>query len=96
MTPIRARTASGDGDDVVPADAGDAGVGAQQRGEDVDRRGLAGAVRSEQGEHAGGGDVEVERVEHELVTEGLGQPFELDGGGHEVTEVSERWTLIEA
>ena len=50
----------------------------------------------EQREHAGGGDVEVERVEHELVAEGLGQPFELDGGGHEVTEVSERWTLIEA
>ena len=26
----------------------------------------------------------------------LDEPFELDGGGHEVTEVSERWTLIEA
>ena len=68
------------GDDVVAGDAGDPGVRAQQRREDVDDRGLSGAVRAEQREDAAGRDVEVDAVEHDLVAEGLHEPFGLDGG----------------
>jgi hypothetical protein len=38
------------GDDVVPGDVDLAGIGAEQRGQDLDRRRLAGAVRPEQRE----------------------------------------------
>jgi hypothetical protein len=80
------------GDDVVPAHAGDAGVRAHERREDVDRRRLSRPVRSQQCEHTGGRDVEVEIREHAVLAEGLREPFELDGRGH---GVSERLTLME-
>ena len=50
-------------DDVVAEHAGAAGVGAQQRGEDADRRRLAGAVRAEDAVDAAAGDGEVHAVD---------------------------------
>ena len=74
VRPMAWRTPSGSRDDVVAADAGLAAVGGEEGGEDVDHGGLAGAVRSEQGEDGAFGDVEVDAVEHDLVAEGLAEP----------------------
>ena len=73
VTPIAARTASGSRGEVVAGDAQLAGVGADQRREDLDDRGLAGAVGPEQGEDGALGDVEVDAVEHDVVAERLAQ-----------------------
>ena len=54
-------------------------VGRDQRGEDVDRRRLAGTVGPEQGEHRSGGDVEVDPVEGDLLAVGLLEAAGLDG-----------------
>ena len=54
----------------------------EERGEDVDHGGLAGAVRAEQGEHAALGDLEVDAVEDDGVAEGLAQTGGGDGAGH--------------
>ncbi len=50
-------------------DRGGAGAGMRQRGEDAQRRALAGAIRAQEAEDAAGGHREVERVErqHTLV-----------------------------
>ena len=50
MTPIARAHPVGIGDDVVAGDADLAGVGRDQRGQDLHHRGLAGAVGAEQGE----------------------------------------------
>ena len=69
----RGAHAVGVGGDVVAGDGQLAGVGADQRREDLDHRGLAGAVGAEQGEDRPLGDVEVDVVEHEVVAERLAQ-----------------------
>ena len=51
------------GGDVVAGDPHGAAVGADQRGEDLDRCGLAGAVGAEQREDGAFGDVQVDAVE---------------------------------
>ena len=73
-TPMRWRTASGSGRrrrsrrrDAVPS------VGADERGEDADRRGLAGAVVAEQPEHRARRDVEVEVAQRPQVAEALAE-----------------------
>ncbi|CAM5578852.1 hypothetical protein SVIOM342S_02120 [Streptomyces violaceorubidus] len=56
-------------------------VGADEGGEDLDRGGLAGAVRSEQREHGPGRDAQVDAVEDGLVAVRLAQTHSGDGGG---------------
>ena len=73
VTPIAARTASGSRARSWPATRSVAGVGADEGGQDLDDRGLAGAVGAEQREDRSLGDVEVDAVEHEVVAEGLAQ-----------------------
>ena len=51
LSPMRRRTSSASARHVDAGDRGRAAVGAQQRGEDAHRRGLAGAVRAEQPAH---------------------------------------------
>ncbi len=55
-----------------------AGVGLQERGQDPDRGGLAGAVGPEQAEHGSGLDFKVHSVERLDVAEVLGQPVGRD------------------
>ena len=57
-----------------------AAVGADQGREDLDDRGLAGAVGAEQREDRALGDVEVDAVEHEVVAVGLAQAGRCDRG----------------
>ena len=59
------------GPQVMPPDLDLAGVGSEHRGEHVDGRRLAGAVRAEQGEDRSRGDLEVDPVEHDVVAVGL-------------------------
>jgi hypothetical protein len=58
--------------------AHDAGVSADQRREDVDDGGLAGAVGAEQREDRSLGDAQIDAVEHEVLAVGLAQ-----AGGHD-------------
>ena len=63
------------------------GIGAEQRGEDAHRGGLAGAVGSEQTDDGAIGDREIESVDGLDVAEVLDQPFGMDrsvcgGWGH--------------
>jgi hypothetical protein len=72
---------------VVTGDAGIATVGADQRGQDLHRRRLAGTVWTEQGEDRPLGDVQVDAVERRLLAERLAQAGCLqrrsnDRGGH--------------
>ena len=65
---------------VVAGDAGAAGVGARERGEDPDGGGLAGAVGPEQAEDGAGLDLEVEPVERaDVARVGLDEAVGLDG-----------------
>ena len=80
VTPIAARTASGSRARSCAGDAELAAVGADQGREDLDDRGLAGAVRAEQREDRALGDVEVDAVEHEVVAVGLAQAGRRDRG----------------
>ena len=84
---------SGLGHHVVPTDPGDAGVRTHQRRQDVHGRRLARSVRPEEGEDAGGRDVQVELVEHDLVAEGLRESFELDRGVHGDPFLSFGWPV---
>ena len=58
---------------VVAGDAHLSGVGLDQGRQDVHRRGLAGAVRPEQGEDRAGGDAQVDTVERDRVAERLAE-----------------------
>ena len=73
----------GSRDDVEPGDARRAGVGPDERREDVDGRRLARAVRPEQGEHRAAATCEVEAVEHLVFAESLAQ---ARGDGERVME----------
>ncbi len=73
MTPIAARIASGSRGQIVPGDAHLAAIGGDERGEDLHHRGLAGAVGAEQREDRPRGHVQVDAVEHHVVTERLAQ-----------------------
>ena len=75
---MRARTAGGVGDDVDAGDVRAAGGGEGERGEDADRRGLAGAVVAEQPEDGAGGDVEVEVAQRPEVAEALAESLRDD------------------
>ena len=69
--------------DVVPEDEASPGVGGEDRGQDTDRGGLAGAVGTEQAEDGALLDGEAHSVEGaHLPTEGLAQFVCLDGIGH--------------
>ncbi len=63
---------------VVTADPHLAAVGTEQCGQDVDHRGLAGAVRAEQREYRTFRDEKVDAVEHHLLAERLAQSADLD------------------
>ena len=67
-------------DDVEPEDRGATGVGLEDRGEDADGGGLAGAVGAEQSEDGAGGHGEVDAVEGVHVAEVLHQTLGEDGG----------------
>ncbi len=81
--------------EVVPGDLDVTGVGTDQRGQNLDRGGLPGAVRAEQCEDRSRWHVEIETVEHHLVTERLAQsgrgdrrPGWLDRHGFPFSRVS--------
>ena len=59
------------GPQVVSADLDLPGVGSEHRGEHVDGRRLAGAIRAEQREDRSGGDLEVDPVEDDVLAVGL-------------------------
>ena len=65
--------------DVEPGDPGDAVVGADERGEDADHGGLAGAVGPEQGVDGAGGHGEVDAAQDGVLAVGLRDPGDLDG-----------------
>ena len=65
---------------VEAEDAHVAGVGAAVAFEDLDERGLAGAVRAEQREHLAAADLEVDAVERLHAVVGLAQAADADGG----------------
>src|SRR6185503_4263354 len=65
--------------DVEAVDAGRAGVGLEQGGEDPHHRGLAGAVGAEQGEDASPRDVEVNAAQHLELAVRLLQPLYVNG-----------------
>src|SRR5207248_8377108 len=54
------------------------GVGLQQRGEDADRRGLAGPIRAEERKKAALLDLQVEPIERSNAPEVLDQAFGID------------------
>ena len=98
VTPISDAHALRIGPQVVPPDLDLAGVGSEHRGEHVDGRRLAGAVRAEQGEDRSRGDLEVDPVEHDVVAVGLpkaGGPNR--GGGHDRASATNagRWSDVE-
>jgi hypothetical protein len=66
---------------VVPQHCRPPGVGLQDRGQYAHRRGLACAVGAEEAEHGGGGDVEVDAVQGDDVTEAFRQVFDGDCDG---------------
>jgi hypothetical protein len=70
------------GDDVEAADAGPAGVGPQQGGQDAHRRRLAGPVGAEHGEDRAGLGGQVDPGQGGGRTEALDQAVGLDGSGH--------------
>ena len=76
-------------DDVEAVDGGGAAGGPEQRGEDADGGGLAGAVLAEEAEHLAVGHVEIDAVDGVDVAEVLGQATGLDrrtrGGGFAVS-----------
>ncbi len=80
VTPIAARTASGSLATLVARDRRAAAVRADQRGQDLDHGGLAGAVRAEQREDGAALDVQVDALEHLVVAVGPAQPGCLDRG----------------
>src|SRR5690606_18159492 len=84
-------------DRVVPRVAAEepraARVGAQEAEQDADRRGLAGAVRSEEPGDLARADGEVEPVERLHVPERLAQVVHLDGGGRARHGVSSWWVV---
>ena len=61
--------------DVEAVDGGRAAVEPEQRGEDADHGGLAGAVGAEQPEHGAGVDLEVDALECVHLAERLGDAF---------------------
>src|SRR5579859_1988282 len=67
---------------VVAGDAGRAGVGPGERGQDPDGGGLACAVRPEEGAHAAGRNVQVEPVQGRDLAERLTQAGGLDHDDH--------------
>ena len=64
--------------DVMAEDPHGPAVGLDQRGEDLDGCGLAGAIRTEQREDRAFRDVQVDAVEDPEVTIGLAQPDDID------------------
>jgi hypothetical protein len=67
------------GGDVDAENGGAAAVRAQNRREDADARGLAGAVRPEKTEHGASFDLQVDTVEGDDLVELLAQAFHDDG-----------------
>jgi hypothetical protein len=67
---------------VVAAYPRHAAVGSQQRGEDADDGGLAGAVRAEQPEHGAGPRGQVHAGQRRRLAETLGESPRLDRVGH--------------
>jgi hypothetical protein len=65
-------------DHVEPRHPGLARVGPDQRGQDAHRRGLACAVRPEQGEHAAARDPQSDAAQHADAPVGLGQSARLN------------------
>jgi hypothetical protein len=74
-------------DDVEPEDTGLAGVGVEERCQDADGCGLAGAVGAEEPQDGALRDFEIDAVESDDVTEPLDDSLDDDGvvGTHELT-----------
>jgi hypothetical protein len=87
IQPIRHPSATGLGS--VPGALGPAGVGPEQRGQDADGRGLAGAVGPRDAEHGGRRHLPIDAPQGLGGTEALGEAFGGDGehGGHVATRV---------
>jgi hypothetical protein len=67
---------------IVAGDPHLAAVGGDERGEDLDRRGLARPIRAEQGEDGSFRDLQVDAVEHDVIAERLAQADGLEGRPH--------------
>mgnify|MGYP001348806491 CR=1 FL=1 len=65
-------------DDVAPEHLRPPGVRDEERGEDTEERGLAGAVRADDAEDLGGADVEGDAVERGPPAEALDEPLRPD------------------
>src|SRR5512133_2929823 len=75
--------------DVSPEHLGSPGVRLENRRQDPDRRGLAGAVRPEQTKDGARRDLEIDPVERGHVVEALGEPIDPNGEiGHRLTAKS--------
>ncbi len=70
------------GPGVVAADPGGAPVRVQQPQEDADRGRLAGAVGAQEPEDLALGDAERDVIDRADAAEVLGEPIDLDDGGH--------------
>jgi len=72
------------GGDVITVDGGGPAVGPEQGGQNLHRRGLAGAVGAEQGQDGARADAQIDALEHRVVAVGLGESGDLDGlfGSH--------------
>ena len=81
MTPIRPRTAVGLARDVEPGDADLAGVGREERREDVDVVVLPAPFGPSSAKTVPSGDVEVDAVEHDLLAVRLAEAADPDRRG---------------
>jgi len=66
------------GRNVIPGNARCPTVGVQQRGQYVNRRRLAGPIRTEQGEDRTRTDIQIDAIEHNLVPVGFLEPRSND------------------
>ena len=71
----------GPANDIMAEDPHGPAVGLDQRGEDLDSCGLAGAIRTEQREDCALRDMQVDAVEDPEVSVGLAQPDDIDRRG---------------
>src|SRR3546814_4233781 len=85
---VAQRPLGGDGilEDVVAADHRGSGAGRQETADHLHRRGLAGAVRTEEAEHLAGRHLEAEAVDRDLRPEALHQTAHRKGVRHRSEE----------
>ena len=76
--PARARACGERGGDVAAVEADRAGIGLQRTGDQVEERGLSGAVRPDDAERVAGFDGKIDTVRDDDRAEGFGQALKLE------------------